>query len=379
VVAVGASAGWAHPGEAARPVFQTDDRWSRHASPHFDFYSRNSARESREVLDFLETLRALYVQSFAIRERAPQAVTVYYFAFREEFLRFVPKLSGVGAFYQRGPVRAVIVLARSERFAATRRMIAHEFVHHLVQSTQGDMPLWYHEGMAGLLSTLEVDATHVTLGLPGAFAAGLRERRLLPLEELFGVDHGSKRYAGKEGHEGQFHAQSWALLHYWYFGESGIPAAAVARFVRQVEAGGAARAGASLRAEFQRQFGMDYPEMEARLEKYLADGRYRFSRLPRAQLARAGPETSVQADRESMTLRLAELDLRLNLSAAAHAALAAAAARPAPEPEVLEALGMEAWMRRDLPRARAFWEQAVARGGRNPALRRELEAGPPTP
>jgi len=81
-------------------------------------------------------------------------------------------------------------------------------------------PLWLKEGMAEIYGTLEVTGPHnLRIGKPLPEHLSLLSRApLLPLPELFAVDHDSPEYNERD-RQGMFYAESWLLTHYLMIGD----------------------------------------------------------------------------------------------------------------------------------------------------------------
>ena len=352
-----------------------DDQWRCFRSPNFELYSRNDEAASRELLHHLELLRAEFVGRFKVVERARLEVTVYFFAQPADFRAYAPATFASSdffrGFYIAGPDRAMISVAPIEQWDDSQRLIFHEYVHHLFRAMEQDPPVWFNEGVAELLAGTRVERGNLEIGHPHARRiAVLREEKLMPLETLFAVDHDSPIYRSDD-HNGLFYAESWALLHYWYFGDSGLSKDAVARFLR-VASDRKLAAAVNLRAFFRECFAMDYPEMLRRLDRYVSSGSYHFGREPLPAIEPATTYAMRSVPRDELRLRLAELAVRVNRAPEARLALREAADRTPPDPRVLEALGADALVEQDEIRARERWEEALAAGSHNAATYREL-------
>lgn len=369
---VGGVLGW---GASPEPFAGVDDKWLYLRSPNFELYSRNSERESREVLRNLELLRAVFLERFKFVERARLDVTVYYHRNLEDFRAHAPATFSQGdfrGFYLPGPDRAVISLAPTDNPESAQQLVLHEYVHHLFRAAEQEPPAWFNEGMAELLSTVRTERGQLEIGRPLMGRLGvIHETKLIPLETLFAVDYRSPIYRSNN-HTGMFYAESWALLHFWYFGDSGLAPEAVARFTR-VAGNGRAAATVDLRAYFRECFGMDYPEMQRRLDAYVSSGQYRYSKQPVPKIDEAAAYSRRNVPRDELRLRLAELDLRTQQSPAARFALLDAQAKSGTgDPRLFEVLGAAEIVARDEARACEFWEQALTAGSTNGAIVREL-------
>lgn len=363
-------------GASAELLPAIDDKWRHYRSPNFELYSHASEYESRGLLHDLELVRAVFIDRFKVVERARLDVTAYLFRSEAEFRAYgSDQWSKDHAFrgvYVPGLDRAVISLAPLVGdIDRSRSTIFHEYIHHLFRAAEQDPPIWFNEGMAELLSSIKVIGETMEIGRPhDRRLMALQHERLLPLETLFAVDHGSPIYRSND-HTGIFYAESWALLHYWYFGESGFSKDAVTRFLR-VASDRKALATVNLRAFFKECFGLDYPEMQRRLETYVVGGRYKFGRQPAPKVEPEKNYAMRPAPREEARVRLAELACRINASAMGKYVLLDASQQAGAEPRLFEVLGAVAAQEGEGERMQEYWEQAVAAGSTNVAVLREL-------
>ena len=356
-----------------------DDKWKRFESPHFELFSHVSERESRDLLRIMELLRAAFGELIEAREQRPNPLTIYYFKNEREFLPYVsaPLRSAdrTAGFYLERPDRSVIVLSPAWTSEYARRLIMHEFVHYLVSVT-GDRPgVWYGEGVAEFFSTIEERKDHLLMGQPIVEHVGaLRGRALMPMQELFGVGHGSPSY-NESRRIGLFYAQSWALVHYWYCGRS---KRAVDNQEGRKEFFSYARNPEGDRRDpealFKQTLGMDYLQTQRELSRYVESGRYAMFKLPLPKIAPADSYTVRAVERPEMALHLANLDLRVNRSGASKLALLDALSRNPDDVRALEILGTEASADGAEDETRDWWMRAIAAGTDNPAIYHEVAA-----
>jgi hypothetical protein len=370
------AAGALHAQAGRTALTAVDDRWRHYKSPNFELYSHTDDTSSRELLRNLEILRALFIDRFKTVERKRLDVTIYSFSAAEDFRAYadesIRKNDDVKGFYQAGPVRAVISLSPMETEDGAQRLIFHEYIHHLFRLTEADPPTWYNEGMAELLAGIRIENDKVEIGHPPS--AGriitLQNEKLLPLETLFSVENDSPLYRGKD-HAGIFYAESWALLHYWNFGQSKIPKAAVDRFLRIARNDKLAKL-VNLRTLFRECFAMDYPDMVRQLEKYVNSGTYKYGKEPIPPIAPPASYVMRAVGRDEIKVRLAELAIRSDPSGVGKVALLDAATGTPADSRALEALGTAALHAGEPDLAMERWEAAVTAGSQNPAVVREL-------
>lgn len=358
---------------AALPA--VDAKWRHYTSPHFELYSHDSEGPSREVLHNLEILRAVFLERMKFEERLHVPVTVYKFRSKAEFLSYAPQVfanqSELTGFHLFQPDRAIISLSPGEDEESARQTVFHEFVHHLFQISERNPPLWFNEGTAEVLAAMQVSGNRVQIGTPLASRTlYLRQESLLPLDQLFSATQASGVYT-KEEHTGVFYAESWALLHFWHFGDSGFSKEAVSRFLA-VAADQDTAAKTDLRELFRNCFNCDYPEMLHRLKNYIHTGSYRSGYQPMPKIDLLSSYAVRPVDVDEITVRLAELALRVQHSGAGKLILLNAMTGRPHDPRSFEALGAEARLEDDARTARERWEQALAAGSKNPAIVREL-------
>lgn len=363
--------------------------WRHYQSPNFELYSTQSDGESRALLHNLELLRTVVFARFKIVERTRLDVTVFAFARTEHFTAYLsPALAQarVAAFYTPFPDRAVICIGPGavERpplvagpltlftyITPPRHVIFHEYIHHLFCTTNQQPTVWFNEGFAELLATIEVKKNHIEIGHanPPTLVA-LQNQKLLPWESIFGPK--SVAAVFRDHHQSaMFYAQSWAFLHYLYFGEPKPPPERAAAFMRVMSD---RRSAAKVNAAtfFQKCFGYDFAELTRRVDKYVANGKYHFGRQALPNL----PAPSTYATRlvtpEERNLRLAELAARVQRSGQGKLMLLEAAGEPSAEARVHETLGSLALLENDPAGAIEHWRKAVELGTHNLAIAREL-------
>jgi hypothetical protein len=378
-------------GAATSPVElpAADLDWRYYQSPNFELYSTQAEKDSRELLHNLELLRAVVFERFKIVERTRLEVTVFAFSKPEHFAAYLsPRLAGakVAAYYFAHPDRAIICMGPGavERAPVVagpltlftystpaRHVIFHEYIHHLFRATNQHPTVWFNEGFAELLAPIQVKRDHIELGHDNtATLFLLQNQKLLPWETIFGAKTVNP-LVRDHGQSVMFYAQSWAFLHYLYFGEAKPPAEQVARFMNVMS--DRRRAAKIDAAEYFREcFGYDFQELSRRIDKYVANGKYRYGSQSLPQLA---PESSYVARRPEpieRRVRLAELAARVPKSAAGKVTLLEAQEQLPHNPRVHEVLGAVAFMDNDPQGATEHWEKAVELGTKNIAIAREL-------
>lgn len=355
------------PGESAK--------WSHYQSPNFELYSGNSESDSRDLLFKMEVLRAIFLDKFKLQEKRPLPVTVYYFGTDKMFRGYTPeahkKNDTFVGYYMARPDRAVILMTPSDDEERAQHVIFHEYIHHLMRVTEQNPPTWYNEGTAEIYSTIKLDHGQVELGHPPAGRLyELQQEKLLPLEQIFSTTHGSSVFTqGK--HTGLFYAQSWALLHYCYFGQSEIPREKFELFLR-VARSPKFNDPEKVKEICRELLGMDYAKLNRELAYYVRNGQYNFRKFAQPPVPESKSYVMRAVPAEEMHNRLAELDFRVSNSGQARLTLLQLAEQNPTDPRPHEVLGGQALLEGDVVRARETWIKAVARGSENPSVYHEL-------
>ena len=210
----------------AAPVAAAAD-WLSLESDHFLVIGDTNARQLRSVALKLEQFRQVVGQlnpAILGQKDAPPAV-VLVFRDNRSFEPFLPRESGrvirAGGFFQSGVDVNYIALTLQAGDQAYRA-IFHEFSHLLLRGYFADAPLWFNEGIAEYYSTLEVsgDGRRVNIGKPVARHRDLLQSRRLPFARFFGVEHSSPEYTRDTTDREVFYAQSWAIVHHAFHGDS---------------------------------------------------------------------------------------------------------------------------------------------------------------
>jgi len=351
------------------------EKWHYYQSPNFEMYSGCDDADSREVLQHLELLRAVFLDSFKLTVRLAQPVTVFYFYKDRDFHSYWPpeykdNANYVGFCFNEMD-RSVISLAPSEG-DFSRRTVYHEYIHYLFRITEQDPPAWYNEGMAELFSTIQERSGNVMLGLPIEASVGeLRREELMPLEQLFGITHDSAVFKETE-HTGLFYAESWAFLHYCHYGLSGLPRDRLSLFLRLAGQAKAQEHPERLRQACREILGLDYPQIMDRLHRYVMSGQFYTAKIPRPKTDAIQTYSVRPVSPDEMTVKLAELSCRITRSGMAKLRLLQALEQTPADSRLYETLGNDAWFEGDLDLARERWSKAVELGSTNPAVYREL-------
>jgi hypothetical protein len=156
--------------------------------------------------------------------------------------------------------RNYILIANSGDQAAVRATALHEFAHHFLRSQrEGEIPVWYDEGVAGFMSQLEFRSENAVAGrLPP-----LRETPWFPLDQLLRLNRSTPNYWGLR-YSDRVLLESWAMVHRGLIGnlDFGNQTQAYLRDVGE---------GVSIDEAVTRHFGMSVKELNLKLQNYQLD------------------------------------------------------------------------------------------------------------
>jgi tetratricopeptide (TPR) repeat protein len=241
------------------------DRWLELRTDNFIFFSNAGERTTRRVATDLEQLRAVLGGITNLELSSPVPIFVYVFKHDGSFEPYKHLYDGrpaatAGYFNQREHANYIAIDGGSRMDASG--IVYHEYVNYFASTNLPRLPLWFEEGLAELYQTFQVSGSAARVGLPiGRHLFLLKTSPILPLAELFRVDHGSPEY-NEADRKGAFYAESWALVHYLLIGNQ-ERRAETTRFVTLLHEG--------LLPEdaFEEAFTVDTAELEQEFRRYL--------------------------------------------------------------------------------------------------------------
>jgi hypothetical protein len=364
------------PLDAAAGMPGADEKWRHFQSEHFELYSRNSESDSRLLLHNLEQVHAIFFETFGFTPIRALPITVYFFSREKHFEAYKPedytKVDNIATFYHQEPDRGIMTVAPLPSYEAAQQLAFGSYTYHLFRLIGEPPPAWYGYGVSGLFRNLVLTFDKLEMGKADPNQVRrLREADLIPVDALFGSDQKSSAFRSNQGNS-LFHDESWAMVHYLYFGQHKLPRQGVSAFVNHALLNARTFDAAETRGVFEQQLGFSYEKMNAELQLYIRNGRYGYNKLPLPQVPPAKSYALRKVGVEEIDLRLAELALRVNQSPAGKLALLHAADRPAEAVRSNEVLGAAAAREGDWDQAVDRWERALAAGSTNPAVMHEL-------
>jgi tetratricopeptide (TPR) repeat protein len=253
--------------------------WLSYEEPDFKLYGDASRRQVADVIQAMQLYRYArdavlpnLRRSDAIR---PRILVLSGLTFAK--YAFVRK-NAAGFVSATGFSVDIVVDGSASDWTGTSSIIQHELTHYyLHQSADFALPVWYDEGFAEYLSTVDTAGGKLRIGFPAA-ARGVDLLSLpwMPLREMFMVNRQSTAYTNHQGAR-VFYAQSWLLIHY-ILSVGGADARAVGEMIGQLDR------GVPLDAAIDVAFGNGFQAFEERVRQYARRAKFRVLQLDAPQL-----------------------------------------------------------------------------------------------
>lgn len=196
--------------------------WTTVKADELTFISNASDSVTTNIVRELLRMRAAVGEITMLRVRSSLPTTVFVFANERSFAPYRDAVFGPDSDDITGVFLSTesgnFILLRGDSASGVDRVVFHELTHYFVRNTMTALPAWLNEGFAEFYSTFATSGDEVSIGRPVVeHVQWLREQQLLPLRELFNVDHDSPIY-NESSRRGVFYAESWALMHYLMLG-----------------------------------------------------------------------------------------------------------------------------------------------------------------
>jgi len=151
---------------------EAGESWFEVKSEHFQVYTNLEEKAAVDLATDLERFRQTlaHLTGLSFEEDYSPPLTLYAYKERDQYIdRFDRR--GTNGFYMTRPDGAVSVLSMEEADEEWKlsgiETLFHEYTHHLVhQYSPIDYPVWYDEGFAEFVSTMEFDGDKAIIGNP---------------------------------------------------------------------------------------------------------------------------------------------------------------------------------------------------------------------
>lgn len=339
------------------------DKWINLTTKNFNIISNADEGETRKLALKLEQFHYVFSKLFNLPAVRAIPTTVMVFKSDGSFKPYKPlyngKPSNVAGYFQPGQDENLIALDISANDQRPMSVIYHEYTHLLTSTTPREWPLWLKEGLAELYSSFDVKDNKVTLGAPiDHHVFLLRENKFIPLQTLLSVHHESSIYNERDK-QGIFYAESWALCHYFAFGDKMARRPQLIDFINQFHQ------GVEVNRAFAQAFKSDMAAVEKQLRSYVGNSLYTINVYTLAS-TEGEKDISVRpvSDAEAQ-FYLGNLLARTNRLDEGEALFKQAIALDPEMPRSYEGLGFIATRRNKFDEAMEQFKQAATRGSKN--------------
>ena len=249
--------------------FAGSDQWTEVKSPHFTVLTDAGEKRGRGVALRFEQMRQVFGSLVLHGEvKTSRPVQILGFKNSKGLRQVAPLYKGkpieLAGLYQKGRSQDYIALDLSTDGDYKWHTVFHEYAHLLLNSNTIEWPAWFDEGFAEFFSTIDLSGKTAVVGRAPDYAAQMiLNNRLVPVEQLFAVQHDSPTYNESGDHRSMFYAESWLIVH--YLEDKHLAAAALASFPQSQ---------ARLDEEaFRKNVGMSFKEFDRALQDYVRGNR----------------------------------------------------------------------------------------------------------
>jgi tetratricopeptide (TPR) repeat protein len=283
-----------------------DRDWFEVRTPHFEIVSSLGEDATLELARDVERFHSAIEFVMGTRLPAP-AVPTRIYAFDGRGFTRPFDVRGAPGYFLPSLREASIVLRTGDgwRLDATESL-RHEYVHYVLRNHGGfGQPLWFDEGAAEFLSTLEVKGDRVELGrFREDHVRLLRDQPWVPLIRI--LEATSLEEWGKRKQR-VFRAESWAFVHYLNFEleEPGRGREQLSRYLRSLAD------GAEHERAVREAFGVDSGDLDRALQRFVRSDRFGSVAVRIGDPEPAGPPELKPLAQDEVVTRLGWLSISL--------------------------------------------------------------------
>lgn len=248
-------------------------------SENFEFYGDTSEKSAVELVESLESYRAILFSIYNINP-GPEFIPVKIYGFKSQSrMEKLTSRDNIGGLYTttlEGPAFLLTTEGGFKKGKPASQIAYHEYTHHVLAGFSNTVyPLWYNEGFAEYLSTFEYNdrTSQFKIGMPNNNRGwALAQNKWLPYDVVLGSvrkypfkDQGGR---GTAIAQSQFYAQSWLASHYIQ-STPGYPAK-LKKYVDLLNKPDAPENA------FEQSLGVSITDFEAELKAYHKKNRYNY-------------------------------------------------------------------------------------------------------
>ena len=363
--------------------FAGSDQWTEVESQHFTVITDAGDKRGREVALRFEQMRQVFGSLVMHGEvKTSRPVQILGFKNTKGLRQVAPLYKGkpieLAGLYQKGRSEDYIALDLSTDGDYKWHTVFHEYAHLLLNSNTVEWPAWFDEGFAEFFSTIDLSGKTALIGRAPDYAAQMIvSNRLVPVEQLFAVQHDSPTYNESGDHRSMFYAESWLIVHYLEDKQ----------LVKPVLLSFAESHGLPNEEAFRKNVGMGFKEFDRALQDYVHANRIVGWNTP---LPTGIDANSFDARPLSLNDGLvAVAEMHVNESDHQQEAIAELQQATAADPSNIKAqsdLGYAYFNRRDYAHAEPYLEKSAASGSKDAMvhcyyamlLQQKFQAGSPT-
>lgn len=237
--------------------------------------SELSPKQSQKILrdlDVYQVTVAQLLKNIDTRFKVPMTIVVLN---HKSWQRYMPDGQGKAGIVLPRPGRVHMVID-GNAWTRDAPVLFHELSHVLLHQNSGgrELPTWYDEGYADLLSTIRSSGDDKVKfgGVPVWRWVSLQANAWMPLQTVLGVSRNSPEYVA-ERLAPSFYAGSWLILHYATFGDN------VQRGRQIEEYRSHLGAGYTQKEAFERAFPDDNGAFEKELQEYSRRTTFKLAEL----------------------------------------------------------------------------------------------------
>ena len=245
------------------------EQWTEVKSPHFTVITDAGEKRGRDVALRFEQMRQVF-GSLVLHGEVKTSRPVQILAFKNTkgIRQVAPIFKGkpveLAGLYEKGQSEDYIALDLSTEGDYKWQTVFHEYAHLLLNSNTIEWPVWFDEGFAEFFSTIDLSGKQALIGrAPESAAQMVLTNRLVPVAQLFSVQHDSATYNESGDHRNMFYAESWLIVHYLYDKQ----------LVRQAITSFLVSKGRADEAEFRKSVGMGFSDFDRALQEYIRGNR----------------------------------------------------------------------------------------------------------
>ncbi len=170
-----------------------ENRWLLGSVDNFEVYSNSSKGETSRIITELREVKAIVTRMFPdLVSKKTLPLRVFICKNDATVRRYAPLYEGkpqtlTGLFTQ--DLEGDLILVNAGRpIQVLRETVYHEYMHYINSGLGFYLPPWLSEGLAEIYSTIRFSESEAEIGRADLrHSDNLQDKRLIPLERLFGV------------------------------------------------------------------------------------------------------------------------------------------------------------------------------------------------